>query len=736
MESEASPEEKTLLEKAEEKLLYVTAETKQKITRKDLKDKATYLNTILFNKISGLLSLNKEQWEYYTDFCKRNGHDAKAIRNSHDLFELEKAIDKDFENLPKIAMDTLDRVLDYNSEILKRANQIKVIYLKRKIFYDDNPKLKKTYEFQLYKDIYLQVAAIANALLELNGYIRSFEIFRKLSLYFAELPFNREEISRFFSNITEIITEILGVDLEKLSYRKCAIIHRLNERIVLRLAYFNSAQQYQSYKILIEYLEVRSTAVFYKKVKSKYPDQNIKQIYANAAISKLKNEFVKNRLSFFHGHCEVILEKIADLNLKDATLHDLQVSFGKTSNTFMADGAQERRLNSLHQKQEEVFHQFHLEYDIVSDSKKISERSLQELFEDILKAYALFISRDLKPSSRYELIVGYLRSVKQTTPKYERVNSEDMAVIRNVMNERNVPLLKVYYNALNALIRGQERDDVIIDPIVDALLEKSPDKEIKSPSGIAYLQLSKAITPEDIVNLVYAIKYLPKDRERLTTSLGGFFMNLGNLLLQNLKKEIDYPSDIRPIGNKEKYVVALIEQKLIKLYYTALNEPIDEMTPLELLAGELEKENQFLQNVEVEEGIKANHLITSLILYWEAETDNAIQPLHTSSAEKKKYEIKNKFQQLTKPNLDLMIKYFTESHLKTLNKRCEALDVVHGRVFKGGVYPSFKEELLLLYVANEKILTLRGDEKEKHRALFRRIDLYQYDIADVYKKVP
>lgn len=212
-------------------------------------------------------------------------------------------------------------------------------------------------------------------------------------------------------------------------------------------------------------------------------------------------------------------------------------------------------------------------------------------------------------------------------------------------------------------------------------------------------------------------------------------MNLGNLLLQNLKKEIDYPSDIRPVGNRERYVVALIEQKLIKLYYTALLEPIDGMTPLELLASELEKENQSLQSIEIEEGIKAHHLITSLILYWETETDRAIQQLHTSTADKKRYAIKARFQQLSKSMIELMVRYFNGDHLKTLNKRFEALDLVHGGVFRNGVYPSFKEELLLLYMANERILTLRGDEKEKYRTLFRRIDLCQYDISDEYKKI-
>lgn len=714
----------------EECLKVVTPDSKQGISGKDLKNRASRLNNIILNKISALFSFNKEKWEYYVEFCRRHGYDAKPFRSASEMLELENSVTASLETLPKVAVDRLDLNLEYNHELVRRLTRIKALYLARKIHYDSKPELKKTDEFGLYKEIYGLLADVRNAFIGLGDMIHMFYVFKNFTLFFTELPYNRAEIDRFLEQLAEVLVPIFDVDIEKITPEKCAIVSQINNRLVMRLSYYYGSLLFKSYRELIDTLETRSSVIFYRKVITKYPGQTLKQIYGNPAITALKKDFIKRKLEFFYHHLEVIVGKIASINTMDKAFHDLQTEFSQKSNAFMTDEEQQKQLRQLLQKQMTVYNSFHREYNKTTDSKIVPERSLQELFDDLLKAYAMLMMKDVKPSSKVDLIKGYLKSIRQTVPKYEQVNNHDLAVIKNVMNERNIPLLKIYYLALIKLVGGNGAEELIVEPIIDQIRQKKPDIEVKSPAGIAYLQLSKAITPEDIVNVLQVLRYLPKDRARFDTPLGSFFITLANLYYQNLKKEIDYPTDIRPVGNKEKYIAALIDQKLIKLYFAAMNQMDGDRKLLDLFKDETEAEKKFLERIEQDVAIKVSYRIESLIAFWERETYKAVRLFLTASAEQKQYAIKLRFQELKRTQVEQMIEHFTDNHLRIVDRHIDFLNSLYNRVFRNGIYPSFKEELLLLHIAYEKLYTLKEKQREKYIPLLDRIEQFKYDIRE------
>lgn len=735
MNDPRSPAEEMSRSQAEESLRVVAVDTKSKISRNDLKTKAVQLNNTVLNKIAGLLGFYKEQWEYYVEFCKRNGHEARHIRSVREMYDIEYALNNNLEKLPKVALDRLTLAIEYNLEIIKKLVQLKALYLKRKVTYDHKPELKKSSEFQLYRDIYGLLNTVLNGFVQLNYIIRTFDVFRKFTLFFAEASYNREELDAFLASVVNAVNPVFDVEAEALTFQKCRIIAQMNNRFLSRLAYLQSCQRYKSYKELIEFLEVRSSVMFYNKVITKYPGQTLKQIQENTAISALKEDFIKRKLAFFYRHMEFILQKLAQINELDSKYSKLQEEFAKKSNAFMTEVEQDKELRMLHRKQGKLFHSFRQVYDAATESTKIAERSLQELFEDMLKAYAMLLLRDIRPSSKLELVLRYLKTIEQKVPKHERINKEDLAILKNVMNERNVPLLKIYYKALNELARGEINESAIVKPINDILKEKKPDREIKSPSGVAYLQLSRVITPEDILNIIHILKYLPKDRPRLSSPLGFFFINLANLFMKNLKNDINYPPDIRPVGTRETYVAALIEQKLVKLYFAALSQPIEGATPLDLLAEELKKENESLETLQKQSKIKAFHLLNNLVTFWDTETNKAIQTFLTSDSEEKKYSVKSVFPRISKSELNDMVKTISLDQLKELNKHCEILEAVYSGIFKNGEYPTFKEELLLLYIIGEKLYSLRDDERAKFTQLYERVELHKSSSENEYQNL-
>lgn len=628
------------------------------------------------------------------------------------LYEVEGKLNELLDSAPDLNPQNTQEGFQYLRECLPHLAKSKANLAKRLA---TEKKEKKIRQLEAQLD---NVHGISTQMYQLYNFLVHYSYFDQYLFLLIKAKFNKDDINSCVSVIHVVIKEIFKYPKDgDFDVNNYAIIDPLTRWIHLKLDLYTACDYQKTFSEILKRLPRLLVQQFNTRYFAKRRDatKNIVKLKESKEYKVMTKKFITLKLQKFYELLRAYTDHMGRLfAINDELIKQISVFADE-----MADktniGNRRFLIKEIETELDRKRSTFQKIVDSLPKNEDIRKNNIKVLNSYILNFYYNVLNDAYHPQSMQDLASYYMK--KGAVSKELVLNPKELAFLSSSSFKRNEKILRLFYQGIMELVKGEQSERPVIKPVMLALnkeYNRNQKEEMWERTVNTFL---KEISPDEINIFIDIMKSLPNDKERVNTPIGRLYQEIVEKYPNQAKKKVNQAEKIKPTDPPEVKIKKIVSEKLDRLILKEAGPKIGALPVTELLKNRKEEEIQTIKTEEERTEMMAAYYLSKLIANWKVETEKAIIDLCMGGASSSKMSPKSPG--VSRHEMKYINEYFNSEYLIEIEKHLKILTESIGRDYLSNQKPYNKIEYAMLFATRNLMMDYENPAKSYPRTYER-----------------